>query len=251
MSKLDRIAQLVGTRLEVDAGRRAKTVGATVMHGAYDLELGRITADPNQPRKHFDDDDLRLLANSLREHGQIEPVVVRYDEAADRYVLIAGERRYRAALLIGLRSLRAIVDERGLTADRITEMQLVENALRCDLSPLEAAAAFRDLMATWNCNQQQLAQRLHISQSKVSRTLALLDLPKESHTAVMQGEVAPTVAVKREAAKRSPKSGRAAKPKRVTLRTPAGQAVVIAKPGHTVADVLAAALDAARGRAAA
>ena len=162
-TRYDHLSRLLGTRLEADARPNPRAVGASPAAGTYDIELARITPDPEQPRKHFDDDELGRLAASLKADGQLEPVRVRYDAGQDRYVIVCGERRYRAAQRAGLRSLLAIVDDRDLQPDRLTHLQLVENALRVDLSPLESAWAYVALMATWNCTQQELAQRLNIS----------------------------------------------------------------------------------------
>lgn len=248
MSKFDQISKLMGGRLEVDARHNPKTVGITPVSGTYAIDLHRITPDPNQPRKTFDDEDLDLLAGSLRDDGQLEPIRVRYDANGDRYVIVVGERRYRAAQRAGLKTLNAIVDDRQMQADRLTHLQLVENALRADLAPIEAAAAYRALMSTWACNQQELARRLHISESKVSRALAVLKLPAEKQAAVAAGKVAPTAAVKQQA-KRRPTTTRRVKPVKIT--TPVGVVVVTPKPGQTVADVLTAAVATLRGREAA
>lgn len=248
MKKLDALSKLVGGRLADDAGYRPQAVGTSHMHGALVIELGRIVPDPDQPRKAFDDEELNNLAESLKDVGQLEPVRVRYDADADRYVIIAGERRYRAAHRAGLPTLLAIVDDRDLSADRLTVMQLIENALRVDLAPMEAAAAYKALQGVWGCNQAELAKRLHISQSKVSRTMSLLDLPDDSQRAVATGAVKPTKAM--QAAKRK-RQRKTSKRQAVRLRCPAGAATITLAEGSTVVDVLTALLDQERGRAAA
>lgn len=248
MSKFDQISKLMGGRLEADARHSPKTVGITSVGGTYAIDLHRIMPDPDQPRKDFSEEDIDLLAASLRDDGQMEPIRVRYDSVADRYVVIVGERRYRAAQRAGLKTLLAIVDDRQMQADRVLHLQLVENCLRVDLAPLEAAAAYQALMNTWGCNQQELARRLHISESKVSRALAVLKLPVEKQAAVAAGKVAPTAAVKQQA-KRRPSASRRAKPVKIT--TPVGTVVVTPKPGQTVADVLRAAIDQQATKAAA
>lgn len=247
-TKFDQITRLMGGRLEADARHNPKTVGTTPVGGTYAIDLHRIIPDPDQPRKVFDDEDIDLLAASLRDDGQMEPVRVRYDSANDRYVIVVGERRYRAAQRAGLKTLLAIVDDRQMQADRLLHLQLVENCLRVDLAPMEAAAAYQALMSTWGCNQQELARRLHISESKVSRALAVLKLPAEKQAAVAAGKVAPTAAVKQQAKRRQPTSRR---PKPVKITTPVGTVVVTPKPGQSVVDVLAAAMSHQRGREAA
>lgn len=248
MKKIDALSKLMGGRLVDDAGYRPQAVGTSHMQGASVIELGRIVPDPNQPRKTFDEDELTHLAESLKDVGQLEPVRVRYDAAADRYVIIAGERRYRAAHRAGLPTLLAIVDDRDLSADRLTVMQLIENALRVDLAPLEAAAAYKALMDVWGCTQAQLGERLHISQSKISRTMSLLDLPADKQRAVAEGAVKPTAAMQTAKRKRQRKTS---KPKSVRLRCPAGSAVITLAEGSTVVDVLVALLEQEQGRKAA
>jgi len=248
MSQYDKISRLLGTRLEADARANPKTIGTTPAAGICDIELGRIVADPDQPRKTFDQEELDRLAASLKAEGQLEAIRVRYDAGQDRFVVIYGERRWRAAQLAGLPSLQAIVDDRDLAPDRVMHLQLVENALRQDLSPMESARAYDALMATWNCTQQELASRLNVSPAKVSRTLALLKLPDDQQVQIDAGEAAAMSVVKK--ARRKP-IARCKKPKTVRISTPFGVVVVTPKKGQTVGDVLAAAMEAERGKAAA
>lgn len=250
MSRYDHLSKLLGDRLEVDARPNPRTVGAAPAGGTFDIDLGRIVPDPSQPRKVFDDEELDRLASSLKADGQLEPVRVRYDAGQDRYVIVCGERRYRAAGRAGLRSLLAIVDDRDLQPDRLTHLQLVENALRVDLSPLESARAYDALMSTWNCTQQELSRRLNVSQSKVSRALALLHLPAGVQVDIEAGNVGPTAAVK-QARRRPVAQCKRRRPKPVRIATSAGVVIVTPKPGQTVAAVLAAALEAERQRDAA
>jgi len=245
--KTDAISRLMGVRLASDAAPSGQHVGTTPLASARTIEVGRIIPDPGQPRKTFDEDELALLAASIETHGQRVPIVVRWDAPADRFVIIDGERRWRAAQrLPSVNTLTAIIDNRPMTADRLLEVQLVANALRDDVPPIEAATAYRTLMNVWGLNQQQLAGRLHISPAKVSRALAILDLPEEVKEAVEEGKVGATVAVK--AARRKPKTRQ--KTKTVRLSCDAGSAVVTVKPGKTVADVLAALIEQERKRAA-
>lgn len=249
MSSANHLKKLLGGRLEADAAHAGPAVGVSALTAAKIIPIDRIVADPDQPRREFDAEEMKHLIGSLRDVGQTDPVKVRWDAKQDRYVLIDGERRWRAATPAGLLTLTAIVDNRNMEADRVLEMQIVENALRQDLTTLEAGAAYRTLMQSWNCTQQQLAERLHISQSKVSRAVAALDLPADLQTAVDAGDVAPVAAVK----KASSRSGRrkSSKPKPVRIATTAGTVIVTPKPGQSVVDVLVAAVDAERSKAAA
>lgn len=239
MSSVKNLQRLLGDRITGDAAPAGAAVGVSPLTSAKSIPTDRIVADPTQPRRSFDDQELHDLAGSLRDHGQQEPVVVRWDAGLDRYVLIAGERRWRAAQIANLATMSAVVDNRALSPDRILEMQVVENALRADLTPLEAGAAYRSLMQTWGCTQQELAARLHVSQSKVSRALAALELPADIRRDVDAGKVAPVAAVKK-AASRSGRRRRSSKPAAVRIDTDAGTVLVTPKPGRSVDDVLAA-----------
>lgn len=249
MTKADQISRLMGVRLAADAAHSPQTIGVQPMNAAKVIEIDRIVADENQPRRDFDEDELAALAESLRDHGQTDPVKVRWDSDRDRYVLIDGERRWRAAQRTGIKTLSAVVESRPLSTDRVLEYQLIENALRADLSAVEAGAAYKHLMAVWNVNQTALAKRLHISESKVSRALAALDLPAEMKAAVDAGELGATVAVRKHRTK--PKAKRASKTsKPVKIVTPAGVVVVTPKAGQAVIDVLVAAVEQTRRAAA-
>lgn len=249
MNKFSRLSGLVGSRLEADAQTNPRTVGTTPAVGVVAIELGRIVPDPDQPRKTFDPDEINDLARSLKRDGQLEPIRVRYDAGQDKYVILVGERRFRASGVAGLPTVLAIVEDRELPRDRVIALQLIENALRSDLEPIEAARAYRDLMDAWGCTQSDLAYRLNISQSKVSRALALLDLPEAVAAGVRAGEVKPSAAIK-QAPKRTRKP-RTPKPQSTRMHTAYGTVVVTPNDGQSVVDVLTAALEAARGRAAA
>lgn len=249
-TKVDALSRMLGVRLTADAAHAGQTVGVSTLTMGKTIEVSRIIPDPKQPRRHFDESELEELAQSLKDHGQMQPVRVRWDAAADRWVLIAGERRYRAALKAGLTTLAATVESQHVDADRVLAFQLVENALRADLTPLEAGAAYRELMAVWNCNQQELAARLHVSASKVSRAIAALDLPADIQQAVDDGKVGAVAAVKQ--ARRKPTSSRkSSKPKPVRIVTGAGVVIVTPKPGQSVVDVLLAAVESEQKRGAA
>ena len=249
-TKADHIARLLGTRVAADAAHAGQTVGVQSMSTAKVIDITRIIPDPDQPRKTFDPDDLALLAGSLRDHGQRDPVKVRWDAARDRWLLIDGERRFRAAQTVGMTTLSAVIEQQTLTSDRVLELQLIENAIRADLTPLESGAAYQQLMAVWNCSQKALAQRLHISESKVSRSLDALNLPAETKAAVDAGKVGVMSAVKEARRKPAAAGRRRSVGKPVRIVTDAGTVVVTAKPGRTVDDVLAAAIDRRRREAA-
>ena len=182
-----------GTPVQPSAAARAYA-GRTQLREACKIRLDRIVADANQPRKDFDEAALDELAESLKARGQLQPIRVRWDEVADRYVVVVGERRWRAAQRAGLDSLVCVVAPGDATPEELLEDQLVENALRQDLKPIEEAKAYRQLLDSFRVSQRQLAERLHVSPQKITRALALLDLPTDVQESVEQGAIAPQMA---------------------------------------------------------
>jgi ParB family chromosome partitioning protein len=247
--KLHHLERMLGGRLEADAAHAGQTVGVKSLSSAKVIEVARIVADPNQPRTEFDNEELDLLAASLRDAGQRETIRVRWDAKQDRYVIVSGERRWRAAQRAGIPTLLAVVDGDEMTGDRLLEMQLIENCLRVDLSAVEAGRAYKSLMQTWGCSQKDLAARLHVSESKVSRAIQSLDLPAEVQTEIAKGQRGGMTAVLKARRKPVEKAVKQRKPVRLTC--PAGTAVVTVKPGRTLVEVLTALLEQERGREAA
>ena len=172
---------------EQDIGRRPKQEFGTV-------ELHRVIPDPSQPRTEFKADAIQRLADSIREKGQLHPIRVRWDEAVGKWIIISGERRYRAAQAAGLESIDCYFHEGELCHSEILEQQLIENLLREDLKPLEEARAYSSLMELNGWNGKQVAAALQVSTSRVSRALALLDLPPDIQQQVESGELARTSA---------------------------------------------------------
>jgi ParB family chromosome partitioning protein len=165
--------------------------GRRRLESACVIRLDRIIADPNQPRVEFDADALARLAESLKTRGQLQPIRVRWDDASDRYVVVVGERRWRAAQLAGFETLACVIMTGGATAEDILEDQLVENCLREDLRPIEQARAFKSLLTNRGLSQRELAERLQVGQATISRTLALLELPEAIRQSVDAGEIGP------------------------------------------------------------
>ncbi len=144
--------------------------------GFAELELEEISANPQQPRARFDDDALEELAASIREVGVLQPVVVRAGDTDGTYFLIAGERRLRAARMAGLATIPAVIRETESDERHLTEA-LIENVQRKDLSPLEEAAAYRNLMEDFGMTHEQVAGRVGKSRSAVTNMIRLLQLP--------------------------------------------------------------------------
>ena len=155
--------------------------------GLQELEVTRIAPNPQQPRQQADEAALKELADSIRQHGVLQPVVVTRAEGGDEYVLIAGERRWRAARLAGLDTIPAIVKE-AAGRERL-ELALVENLQREDLAPLEMAAAYRALIDEHGLTQERVAERVGKSRASVANTLRLLQLPPAAREALAAGRI--------------------------------------------------------------
>src|SRR5512145_184906 len=143
--------------------------------GIHEVELDRIVPNEFQPRKVFDDEKLKELAASINEQGVIQPIIVH--RIGTNYGLIAGERRWRAARLAGLKTVPALVRE--ATKRELIEQALIENIQREDLNPLEAAEAFKQLQDEYKLTQEDLARRVGKERSTITNFLRLLGLPKE------------------------------------------------------------------------
>jgi ParB family chromosome partitioning protein len=153
--------------------------------GTIEIPLDRITDNPRQPRQRMADDALATLAESIRAHGIIQPILV--TETIDGYQLVAGERRVRAARMAGLERIPAVV--RQLADREQLELALVENLQREDLDAIEAARAYRQLIDDFDFTQEELASRVGRARSTVANTLRLLDLHPAVQAAVVEGRI--------------------------------------------------------------
>lgn len=152
----------------------------------HELPIDALSPNPDQPRRRFSDEQLKELADSIATHGVLLPVVVQ-PTAGDRYRIIAGERRFRAARLAGLSTIPAVV--RTTTGPEHLELALVENLQRSDLNPVEEARGYRRLMELGGHTQEQVAQRIGKSRVAVTNALRLLKLPDDMVAAVEHGEI--------------------------------------------------------------
>ena len=153
--------------------------------GVTEIDIGSIFANPNQPRKVFDETALRELADSIAKHGVIMPIIV--NKSGDRYMIIAGERRFRASKIAGLTKVPVIV--KNYDEKQIKEISLIENLQREDLNPIEAATAMRSLMNDYGMTQEDLADRIGKSRPAIANTLRLLTLSPEVIKMVANGEL--------------------------------------------------------------
>ena len=158
------------------------------------LSVEQIIPDPSQPRTEFDEEDIQHLAASLKSTGQLHPIRVRWDLQAEKWIIITGERRYRATQAAGLTEIDCYFHDDEITEAEILEQQLVENLLRENLKPLEEAKGYSALMEVNGWNGKQVAEALNVSPSKVSRALALLDLPERIRQQIESGEISRTSA---------------------------------------------------------
>jgi ParB family chromosome partitioning protein len=145
-----------------------------------------------QVRKEFTESSLQELASSFLQVGQLQPVIVQ--RIGDRYLLLAGERRLRAAQLAGLASIDAIVEEANLSSSDVCQRQLIENLQRDELTPLEVAAGIKELMEATGWTASEVSGKLGLSAATVSRTLSLLRLPEGIKSQVRSGELIANVA---------------------------------------------------------
>jgi len=147
------------------------------------IPLKELRTNPYQPRKHFSEDSIQELAASIREHGVIQPIIVR--SVLRGYEIIAGERRYRAAKLCELDTIPAVVRE--FTDRQVMEIALIENIQREDLNAIEIAQAYRGLMEQFNYTQEELSAKVGKSRSHIANFLRLLQLPEEIKEHVSRG----------------------------------------------------------------
>lgn len=217
MGKLDKLRMngLSNAAESMGAGVPGRTAPGSALHGATALGPASVPAqlqgvsrnkdaahiptekigpDPSQPREEFDEEELQKLAESLRSRGQLQSVTVYWEESRGLYVLVCGERRWRAAKLAGIPTMSATVLARAPEDGERLTIQVVENLLRADLKPVEEAKAYRSLMALNGWNAAQLSRELSVSESKVTRAMALLELPEPIQFQVEGGILPPATA---------------------------------------------------------
>lgn len=147
------------------------------------IEISKITRNPNQPRKNFDETALQELADSIKQNGVLQPILVR--KIGGKYQIVAGERRYQASKLAGLKEIPAVV--RDIDDKEVFQLALIENLQRSDLSPMEEAKGYRQLIDSQGLTQEGLAKILSKSRSAIANTLRLMDLPTVVQEMIEQG----------------------------------------------------------------
>jgi ParB family chromosome partitioning protein len=154
-------------------------------NAVYEIDLDKIFANPNQPRKAFDEGALKELADSISVHGVITPIVLNRD--GNKYMIIAGERRYRASLKAGLKTIPAYI--RTADDENVMEMALVENIQREDLNSMEIALAYQQLLEQYSLTQERLSERVGKKRTTVANYLRLLKLPATIQVALKNREI--------------------------------------------------------------
>lgn len=152
-----------------------------------DLSIENIKPNPHQPRKTFEASKLQELADSIKEHGLLQPVVVQEGEGGE-YILIAGERRLRASKLAGLSNIRAVLLDSD-AQKKLRELALIENIQREGLNPIELAQSYQELLQEYNITQDELASRIKKSRPQIANTLGLLKLEKFVQDCIIEGKI--------------------------------------------------------------
>lgn len=171
----------LGSLIPAGAKRTADRGTMTILS----VPIAQVVPNPHQPRRRFDHAELEDLMNSIREHGILQPLVV--IKVGGGYQLISGERRFRAAQIIGMKSVPAIV--RDATTQQQLELAIVENVQRKDLNPIERAAAYQALIDEFGLTQEQVARRVGKSRAAVANSIRLLALPKEIVQAIAEEKI--------------------------------------------------------------
>ena len=170
----------------LDALLQTEEVHTSGSSNLCEVRMDDIRPNPNQPRRDFDDDSLQELANSIRQIGVIQPITLR-DMGDGTYVIIAGERRWRASQRVGLTTIPAYI--RTVDDENMMEMALVENIQRQDLTALEVALAYQNLIEQYNLTQEQLSERVGKNRATVTNYLRLLKLPASVQVALRNREI--------------------------------------------------------------
>lgn len=187
----DRAASRRNRRFTVDdlfTDTRPQSTGVKDLVDAKEIELTRIEPDPDQPRRSFDQDRLEELASSIKLEGVLQPIVVRYDEKRDRYVVVHGERRFRASSMAGKKSIPALV--RDVPEHRRLVQQLMENVVRDDLNAVDRAAALRALRSQMDdAPWEQVADVVGIKRSRLFQLLGTEKLPEKAQEDIQTGRL--------------------------------------------------------------
>lgn len=152
-----------------------------------EVRINEIEPNRKQPRKAFDDEKINALAQSIQEHGIIQPIVITPSGTSGLYTIVAGERRWRAAKKAGLTSVPAVI--RSYNEEQIAEIALIENLQREDLNPIEEALGYHTLLEEFHLTQERISQQIGKSRSAIANSLRLLSLEEPIQKLLVQGEI--------------------------------------------------------------
>lgn len=158
----------------------------TPENGVLELKISQVEPNKNQPRKTFDQEKLEILADSIRQHGLIQPIIVTKNDN-DTYTIVAGERRWRAAKKAGLTKVSAVIKDYSDQA--VTEVALIENLQREDLNPIEEALGYKDLSESYSLTQEEISKKVGKSRSAIANSMRLLSLEPEFQKKLISGEI--------------------------------------------------------------
>lgn len=159
---------------------------SSAQNSVVEIPLESITPNPYQPRKHFSNESLKELAESIKKDGLIQPIIVVEDDL-DGYILVAGERRFRASKLAKLESIKAIVLD--ISKEQMQQYALIENIQREDLNPIELAQSYEALIKLYGVTHDELASIIHKSRTHITNTLRLLNLSKKTQEALIEKKI--------------------------------------------------------------
>lgn len=153
--------------------------------GTQTIRMSEIEPNKSQPRRHFDENAITTLADSIRQHGLIQPILVR--STGTGYQIVAGERRWRACRMLGMSEIPAVVKE--FSDSETAQIALIENIQREDLNPIEEAAAYKELMETYDMTQEELSKAVGKSRSAIANAVRLLNMPEKVQELLRKGEL--------------------------------------------------------------
>lgn len=153
--------------------------------GTQTIRMSEIEPNKSQPRRHFDENAITTLADSIRQHGLIQPILVR--STSTGYQIVAGERRWRACRMLGMSEIPAVVKE--FSDSETAQIALIENIQREDLNPIEEAAAYKELMENYNMTQEELSKAVGKSRSAIANAVRLLNMPEKVQELLRKGEL--------------------------------------------------------------
>ena len=183
---LDALIKQTQEVLQMPPAQAAQSLAQTPGMSVTRIDVNKIVPNRFQPRRVFNEEKLQELAQSIKEHGLTQPIVVVYDAGLDKYEIVVGERRFRATQLAGLKDIDAIV-HKHLGDQEMCALALIENIQREDLNPIETALGYRNLMSKFYINQTDLASYCGKSKAAISNALRLLDLEPEIQQALQEG----------------------------------------------------------------